>query len=184
MKYKLINSVSKIETICDKITIDEFDYYVSDERIKELKPNDKYHTVVENPRRIVQYSKYIQDTFSKVVIATNNPDIDIPKVIDVVEKLAYDWLYEEETERKASQGYPLKPMEYGFIKGYNKSQKTYPFKLDDVKEIINLAREQYWDIDNRGFSSNTDGDWSFKYSTEDEIIQKYQETKVLTIFYE
>lgn len=35
-----------------------------------------------------------------------------------------------------------------------------------------------------GFNSNTEGDWSFKYSTEDEIIQKYQENKVLTIFYE
>jgi hypothetical protein len=31
MKYKLINSVTKIETICDKVTIDGFDYYVSDE---------------------------------------------------------------------------------------------------------------------------------------------------------
>jgi hypothetical protein len=28
MKYKLINSVSKIETICDKVTIDGFDHYL------------------------------------------------------------------------------------------------------------------------------------------------------------
>lgn len=67
---------------------------------------------------------------------------------------------------------------------FEMSQETHPFSLNDVKEIINLAREQYWDVDNRGFSSNAEGDWSFKYSTEDEIIQKYQETKVLKIFYE
>lgn len=33
MKYKLINSVTKIETICDKVTIDGFDYYVSDVKV-------------------------------------------------------------------------------------------------------------------------------------------------------
>lgn len=32
-KYKLIDCVTKIETICDKVTIDGFDYYVSDEEI-------------------------------------------------------------------------------------------------------------------------------------------------------
>ena len=106
----------------------------------------------------------------KKVIATNNPNIDIPMVIDAVQVFA---------ETKVPDGFRTI-----WKSGYNKSQKTHPFSLDDVKEIISLAREQYWDIDNRGFSSNTEGDWSFKYSTEDEIIQKYQETKVLTIFYE
>lgn len=33
MKYKLINFVSKKETICDKVTIDGFDYYVNGEEI-------------------------------------------------------------------------------------------------------------------------------------------------------
>jgi len=32
MKYKLINIKSNEAVYCDKITIDEFDYYVSDEK--------------------------------------------------------------------------------------------------------------------------------------------------------
>jgi len=30
MKYKLINAQTKEEHLCDKVTIDGFDYYVSD----------------------------------------------------------------------------------------------------------------------------------------------------------
>lgn len=176
-KYKLINNRTKEEHLCDKVTIDGFEYYESSDKIKELKPDDRYATIVENPRRIVFYSKHIQDTFSKVIICTNNPNIDIPKVIDEVEKLADEFCDRYFTEKG-------KLISIAYKSGYNESQETHPFSLDDVKEIINLAREQYWDVDNRGFSSNTEGDWSFKYSTEDEIIQKYQETKVLTIFYE
>ena len=168
-KYKLKNIKTNEIHLCDKVPIDGFDYYVSDTKIFELKPDDKYATIVENRRRIVFYTKHIQSK-DNVVIATNNPNIDIPMVIDAVQVFA---------ETKVPDGFRTI-----WKSGYNKSQKTHPFSLDDVKEIISLAREQYWDIDNRGFSSNTEGDWSFKYSTEDEIIQKYQETKVLTIFYE
>lgn|SRR5574343_294301 len=67
------------EHLCDKVTIDGFDYYVSDTRITELSANDRYYTIVENPRRIVRYSKHIQSK-DAVIIATNNPNIDIPKV--------------------------------------------------------------------------------------------------------
>lgn len=44
------------------------------------------------------------------------------------------------------------------------------FSLEEIKKAIALARDTYWNIDNRGFSSNTEGDWSYKYS-EEEIIQ-------------
>lgn len=40
MKYKLINTITKEEHLCDKVTIDEFDYYVSDKVIKDVRP---YH---------------------------------------------------------------------------------------------------------------------------------------------
>jgi hypothetical protein len=175
MKYKLINKQTNEEHVCSKVTIDGFDYYVSDNHINKLKPDDAYHTIVENPRRVVRYTKHIQDTTSGVIICTNNPNINILKVVDEVEELA---------EKAWGNSLATKGHRIGFKYGYSKSQETHPFSLNDVKEIINLAREQYWDVDNRGFSSNAEGDWSFKYSTEDEIIQKYQETKVLKIFYE
>jgi len=167
--YKLKNIKTNEIHLCDKVTIDGFDYYVSDEKyavgencIGEDEGGLRIHKCV-----ILNNCLAIG---CKKVIATNNPNIDIPMVIDAVQVFA---------ETKVPDGFRTI-----WKSGYNKSQKTHPFSLDDVKEIISLAREQYWDIDNRGFSSNTEGDWSFKYSTEDEIIQKYQETKVLTIFYE
>jgi hypothetical protein len=33
MKYKLINNKTKEEHLCEKVTIDGFDYYVSNEKI-------------------------------------------------------------------------------------------------------------------------------------------------------
>ena len=199
MKYKLIQKTTGEEHLCDKVTIDEFDYYVSDEEIKigDINiPSDFSRTtdlsMTSNSDLPIVNEK--MNGYRKV-IATNNPNIDIPKVVDEVERLAHKYFAEErfnwEQENPNGMKSPQSLIEHYnkaftpiYKAGYNKSQETHSFSLDDVKEIINLAREQYWDVDNRGFSSNTEGDWSFKYSTEDEIIQKYQETKVLTIFYE
>ena len=45
MKYKLINQKTKEEHLCDKVTIDGFDYYASDELPKQ---NDAVITAVGN----------------------------------------------------------------------------------------------------------------------------------------
>ena len=139
MKYKLINKQTNEEHLCDKVTIDGFDYYVSDEKyavgencIGEDEGGLRIHKCV-----ILNNCLAIG---CKKVIATNNPNIDIPMVIDAVQVFA---------ETKVPDGFRTI-----WKSGYNKSQKTHPFSLDDVKEIISLAREQYWDIDNRGFNSN------------------------------
>lgn len=78
MKYKLINITTKQETLCDKVIIDGFDYYVSDEEIKD---DDWYYWSVTN-----SIQKAVKDSLgrlpkstdgSKKVIATNNSNIDI-----------------------------------------------------------------------------------------------------------
>lgn len=179
--YKLVNIKTGQEIICNKIQIENFDYYVSD------KCNDLGGWHIDKEFKILSnVSRFNVVTEMKEVIATTNPNIDIPKVKEMSDYLAKQLnkqSFDDYGNPKWDEG-KLFHRQMGFIDGYNKSQETHPFSLDDVKEIINLAREQYWDINNRGFSSNTEGDWSFKYSTEDEIIQKYQENKVLTIFYE
>ena len=77
MKYKLINLETKDEHFCDKVTIDGFDYYVSD---KIVNTNDYYIT----SNRIEQCSckEEANDLTNncKKVIATSNPSIDIPQV--------------------------------------------------------------------------------------------------------
>lgn len=190
------------EHLCDKVTIDEFDYYIGDV-VTDINTSNVWHTN-SGPKfhpflKFIGNTRYAIEEFEKgnfrKVIATNNPNIDISQVVDKVEQLAHKYFAGERFNWEQENPNGLKPPQsliehYNktftplFKAGYKKSQETHPFSLDDVKKIINLAREQYWDIDNRGFSSNTEGDWSFKYSTEDEIIQKYQETKLLTIFYE
>ena len=204
MKVKVINKNINQQFDCEEVEIDGYKYYIDYFQPIEV---GKWYISNQSPRLCVKIKegKYpyihlnnkgeeIADfyTWKGVIICSNNPNIDIPKVVDEVEDLDIlksKWYDNQEEDRSEAfvfqySGIVDDALEKGIIIGYNKSQETYPFSLDDVKEIINLAREQYWDIDNRGFSSNTEGDWSFKYSTEDEIIQKYQETKVLTIFYE
>ena len=114
-KYKLINTTTKEEHLCDKVTIDGFDYYVSDEKyavgencIGEDEGGLRIHKCV-----ILNNCLAIG---CKKVIATNNPNIDIPKVVNKVEKLA-----------KEQWGNVHRTGILGFIDGYNKSQETHPF---------------------------------------------------------
>lgn len=60
------------------------------------------------------------------IIATNNPNIDIPKVVDEVEKLfnSIPWSSRHDMDN------------FSFKDGYNKSQETHPFSEDDLKMAI------------------------------------------------
>ena len=91
-KYKLINTKTKEEHLCDKVTIDGFDYYVSDET-----PKDKDKVLHKNGTigvlttalaiSIVEGTNegsYVDEC--KKVIACNNPNIDIPKITSKNEK--------------------------------------------------------------------------------------------------
>ena len=87
--YKLKNIKTKEEHLCDKVIIDGFDYYVSDEKyavgencIGEDEGGLRIHKCV-----ILNNCLAIG---CKKVIATNNPNIDIPKVVNEVEKIE-DW---------------------------------------------------------------------------------------------
>ena len=196
IKYKLINIKTKEEHLCDKITIDGFDYYVSDEKIKELAPDDRYATIVENPRRIVFYTKHVQSK-DVVVIATNNPNIDIFKVVDEVEELALKTtlhpkvLFEE--LKKCSQNDALLIDEFGeynivryrettgFILGYNKSQETHPFSEEDM--VL------FGDWLNKNASRNNVGTWGyfgnlFYTKTTKELLQLWKEQQPKVLFYE
>lgn len=152
MKYKLINSVSKLETLCEKVTIDGFDYYMSDE---DIKTNDWYYWSVTNT-----IQKAIKDSLgrlpnigdgSKKIIATTNPNIDLPKMVNEVERLALKTtlhpkiLFDE--LKKCSQNEALLIDEFGeyniiryrettgFIIGYNKAKETYQFTEEDIIEF-------------------------------------------------
>ena len=174
MKYKLINIKTKEETLCEKLTRGKFDYYVSN--ITYVNKDETYYDTFQKE---LKTSNCEQQSFTiNKVIATNNPNIDIPKVVDEVERISYDWLYDEETVNKAHQGYSLKPMEYGFISGYNKSQETHPFSENDVIAFSEWCNKEY-EFDSR---SNEWFHGNGYYATK-ELFKIWQEQRPKIIYY-
>lgn len=134
MKYKLINKQTGKEHLCEKVTIDGFDYYVSD-KVPQL--NDAVITAVGNIHYIKEDAKdfieYVSKLGKKVIATTNNPNIDVPKVVDEVERLAFDY-YEQVKKDYYTTGQTVKlpksskeftAMADGFIEGYNKAKETH-----------------------------------------------------------
>lgn len=174
MKYKLINSVSKIETICDKITIDGFDYYVSDEVLlygENLKLNELYveHTQTKPNRYSLFKNNCDQETFEncRKIVATNNPNIDIPKVVDGVDLVLYAKEEHKFNHRSIQEiGFVL-----GVKIGYQKSQETHPFSEKDMIEFSEWRRDFEF----------TD---EFSRYDKEEILQIWKEQKPKIIYYE
>jgi hypothetical protein len=175
MKYKLINSVTKIETICDKVTIDGFDYYVNDEK---LKVKDKFYFEIDGVSDILEVeSEFHLERMSghldnKKVIATNNPNIDIPKVVDEVEQLALSY----EMSFTDDDG----TTKVDFKAGYNKSQETHPFSDEDMIEFADWISKEF-------NISNGIGWWHSHESIEDistkELLQLWKEQKPKIVYY-
>lgn len=149
MKYKLINQSTTENHLCDKITLDGFDYFVSNKLGVER--NDFYYDYHGNIHQwTIEFQKdnklsnSIADTHPKV-IATNNPNIDIPQVITELEELANNHSVDDNVWSKES-----------FIQGYNKSQETHPFSEQDLEDFY------IWKDKNRWFNFEN-GKWSFTF---------------------
>lgn len=139
MKYKLINFSTKEEHLCDKVTIDGFDYYVSDEIPKENNfATDglgifRFHS--ENPCQAIICNP-------KKVIATNNPNIDIPKVVDEVEILLRKDFDLEIIDSDVDNIFLN-----GLTEGYNKSKETHPFSDEDMMEFADWVYRSQFDLE-------------------------------------
>ena len=160
MKYKLINTKTNQETLCDKVTIKGFEYYVSEEakikadnlwvvskRTKYLgktfyPKNDGTVTddVIKELLLSVKYEGHYETTVGRggdcdLVIACNNPNIDIPKLIDEVERLALQ--HNDYSAQKPSITYDREGYfnVKNYIDGYNQSQYTHPFSEEDMIEF-------------------------------------------------
>lgn len=129
MKYKLSNKITGEEHICEKAVIDGWDYYVSDEHPSTFKSID-YIICRGALRRGGSFCD-----FCNKVIATNNPIIDIPKVVNEVEK------FENEYFKNTSWG-SINPIgHYEALRaGYNKSQETHPNSDDDMIELLDFSK--------------------------------------------
>lgn len=167
MKYRLINTKTSESHLCDKVTIDGFDYYVSDKIIKDVRPYyGKWQ--VEEGTILNKFPTYLTDLSScRLVIATNNSNIDdVPKVVDEVERLA-NWATEETQSSR---------MKRVWKSGYNKSQETHPFSEDDAVEFGDWIR-------------NNPYVWNYPDKLKDrrttkELFQLWKEQRIKTLYYE
>lgn len=168
MNYRLINKTTQEEILCDKVTIDGFDYYVSD----ELPKKGDYH--LKND--IMLTKSHVIDENCKKIIATNNPNIDIPKVVD------FSLLYKIQRNKEE---YDTRNTLIDFKAGYNKSQETHPFTKKDMIEFLNwVGKDGYPCIDN-----TKKGLWVFhpldpKDYTPEELLQIWKEQRQITLYYE
>lgn len=175
--YKLINLKTKEEHLCDKVTIGEFDYYVSDDKIL-----NGDHCVHPTTLNISQHSfdNNLRLYWEKI-IATNNPNIDIPKVVDNVEKLAWDIIINDSSLVESKEqiiGVTA------FYEGYNKSQETHPFNEEDMIDFADWKGEHY-------FVQNDNCKWTselLKFSgcvyTTKELFKLWKEQQLKIVYYE
>lgn len=166
MKYKLINTQIKEEHLCDKVTIDGFDYYYIDERPKMLEWFFDGLDLISSIPIYQRNNKQKSYEGCYKIICTNNPNSDIPKVVGEVEVLAERWFASE--NKNIYNNYNEKP---AFIKGYNKFQETHPFSEEDVREIFKIAQMQ-----------KDYGD--YKPYTFEEAIQLWKEQQSKIVYYE
>lgn len=197
MKYKLINNKTKEETLCDKVTIDGFDYYVSDEN-PSFEDENKY--CFSKERGLEKVSKasvdFLHKSFcvkkSKKVIACNNPNIDIAQVVDDVEDLDIlksKWYDNQEEDRSEAfvfqySGIVDDALEKGIIIGYNKSQEMFPFTEEDMIEFAEFVAK-YSDK-----NKNYKGEMLYAQSKYDgaertiDLLQLWKEQRTKTIYYD
>jgi hypothetical protein len=151
-QYKLVNSRTKEETFCSKVVIDEFDYYV----------NDYISDEVNGDLTKIPFNKIIL-----LSVATTNPNIDVPKVIDEIKELGI--------KEYGPIGIGLEKA-LCFKNGYNKSQETYPFSAEDVCEFVEWMNLHYRVLEHTLKFKNCSGT--------KQLLNLWEKEQIKTIYYE
>ena len=193
-KYKLINTTTKEEHLCDKVTIDGFDYYVTNDEISE---NDYYvvpHNIegkilsqnfvlgMADKNFMVNYYINTMKDWRRKVIATNNQNIDITKVVDVIEGLAIEYLND-------NYGYVWDKEDIDNFKyAYNKSQEMFPFTEEDMIEFAEWCQKPCLEDlrqPNVVYISSGNFYWyKHKKYTPKELLQLWKERNPKKVYYE
>jgi hypothetical protein len=140
MNYLVKNVTTGEETLCEKVVVDNHDYYLSEN--PELddycsNPRTKEFFKVLDTMMIDGLNNNNNDDYT--IIATNNPSLDLPQVLGEVEELAKS---EHSYNHKSVQeiGFRL-----GFVMGYKQAKETYSYTkkdLIDFKQQAPLILEQ------------------------------------------
>lgn len=170
-KYKLINKQTGEEHLCDKVTIDGFDYYVSDIDVILDSSSPFVYTKKDSIYKfeVIEAILDISD-YPKIVIATNNPNIDCPQIVDEVEKVGSVAIHNSKKFSNSSKtDYTI-----GFIHGYNKSQETHSFSEEDMFEFVEFVTSNLMKhSDNMG-----------RYLGIKKVLQIWKKERPIKVYYE
>lgn len=168
--YKLINKTTQEKHICSKVVIDGFDYYVNNEDIQI----EDYYIVSNNLEQCLSsYESNDLTDICKKAIATNNPNIDLPQVIDEV-----DLIVEQEFHIKIPSD-ETKWKKALWKDGYNKLQLTHTFSKNDMIEFVEWIRI-------KDFQTTSKSNWiglDMEYKTSKELLKLWKEQQIKTIYY-
>lgn len=163
--YKLINNKTKEETICNLVTINGFDYYVEDrEPTASHALLDNCYYIFNNKLYKRKYSHHVD---CKLVLCTNNSNIDIPKVIDEVNIIIKNAFYDKKGDFKRST-IGADDWINGLKLGYNKAKETYQFTEEDIIEFAQYV------LDNISYNND-----KLK-----EMLFTWKKQQIKTIYYE
>lgn len=175
MKYKLINKTTQKEFICDKITFEGYDYYS------------------HNPSSINISNMSVMD----FAMATNNPNIDLPKVIEEfnLDKELGEWKYKlglkgakEKADEKFENGYSVVVPDkishrFGYVYGVKEAEeRLVPIIMELKSKEAHLFTEE--DLISFGKFVN---DYDYRIlgtKTNKELLQLWKDQQVKTIYYE
>jgi hypothetical protein len=167
-EYKLINRKTGEETICTRVAIDRFDYYILglpkyDEWVLELDTFNigRVTYLNEGLCRTIQFEKLIYKC--RQVIATNNPSIDIPRVIDETFTKSFEYFVSRDKCDSDSMIH--------FSKGYNTHAETHTLNDDEVIEFSDYVGFYYANVHNPVVPTK-------------ELLQLFKEQLTKTIYYE
>lgn len=171
MMYKLINTITNEEHLCEKITIDGFDYYIT---ISNITNGECYL----HKKEIKQFlnSGYDGVNFKKV-IATNNPNINSPQLINEVEKLGeietnIRILRHQVTSKSARTYFE------GFMNGFGQGQKNYQFTENDMIEFTKWLRIEDTEKNAEKYANFSDLDMLNFWKENQQIKTLYYENKL------
>jgi hypothetical protein len=131
MKYILKNKSTGQETLCDKVTIDGFDYYVNNEKLKD---GDVFYNSFEDNQPKIQTRKGDWGTAfnQRKIIATDKAVVGIPKVINTDESFIYALKEFPYTNERSLENDVDTTKRTIFQLGYLKSKSTYKWTDEDM----------------------------------------------------
>lgn len=178
--YNLINRKNPNESgiICKKITIDNYDYYIS-EHIQPSIDGELYHCSEKGkgidtgygiPEQVLTISKYSNNRNlcenCKKVIATNNFGMEIPQVSENV-CVAYEYYISNKNVEVSDS--------YHFNNGFTEARKLNEFNKYDIINLIESLKD---------YTHESNSILGHDERTAEDIFEIWNTNRIKTVYYD